>query len=166
MVLSTSIFDRVSSLYIILEDHANESLLIIVLPRFSTCSRGCAVRHDAGSGRVAPVHGTLWLCAIHTLWERSAQSRAPTSKTHTCTWPPSTTIISLLSVSSSRLIKPIEIDFKFIEVVPPGTLFDIEMKCLVSDNSRLKGKDMLVYAFFAVASLKSQVLIRNNSGAF
>ena len=71
------------------------------------------------------------------------------------------TIISLLSVSTSRLIKPIEIDFNFIEVLPPGTLFDIEMKCFVSDNSRLRGKDIssvciLCRCTFEIASLDSE----------
>ena len=35
------------------------------------------------------------------------------------------TLISLLSNPACRLIKPIEIDYNYIEVLPTGTLFDI-----------------------------------------
>ena len=48
-------------------------------------------------------------------------------------------IINPLSEKSCRLIPPIEIDFNFIEVLPPGTCFDIRNKCFKLDPIDLKG---------------------------
>ena len=47
-------------------------------------------------------------------------------------------LTKLLSKSACRLIKPISIDFNFIEVQPNGMCFDIMNKCFVK-NPVLKG---------------------------
>uniref|UniRef100_A0A7M5WRZ6 Uncharacterized protein n=1 Tax=Clytia hemisphaerica TaxID=252671 RepID=A0A7M5WRZ6_9CNID len=48
-------------------------------------------------------------------------------------------IINLLSVSSCRVIKPIKIDYNFIEVTPFGTCFNIREKCFQVDPVDLEG---------------------------
>ena len=55
------------------------------------------------------------------------------------------TLISLLSVPTCRLIKPIELDFNFIEVLPHGTLFDIEKKTFITDDSKLCGINLKLF---------------------
>ena len=50
-----------------------------------------------------------------------------------------TPIISLLSVSACRIIKPLIIDYNFIEVTPFGTCFNISEKCFQVDPPTLKG---------------------------
>jgi len=50
-----------------------------------------------------------------------------------------TQIVNLLSVNACRLIKPITIDFNFIEVLPAGTCFNIEEKKFEIDPKNLKG---------------------------
>ena len=50
-----------------------------------------------------------------------------------------TQIISLLSVKACRLIKPVVIDYNYIEVLPRGTCFNIEMKTFETDPKGLKG---------------------------
>ena len=47
-------------------------------------------------------------------------------------------LINFLSQPACRLIKPIEIDFNYIEVEPFGTCFDIEGKRFVADPKGLK----------------------------
>jgi hypothetical protein len=54
------------------------------------------------------------------------------------------TLISLLSNPACRLIKPIDIDYNFIEVLPAGTLFDIAGKCFVTDDAQLKGESLSI----------------------
>ena len=49
------------------------------------------------------------------------------------------TLIRLLSVPACHLIKPITVDYNFIEVLPAGTLFDIERKTFTTDSSLLRG---------------------------
>jgi len=49
-------------------------------------------------------------------------------------------LVNLLSEKYCRLIKPLVIDFNFIEVLPKGTCFDIEGKKFVARPSNLKGK--------------------------
>ena len=51
-----------------------------------------------------------------------------------------TNIISLLSVPSCRILKPIEIDHNFIEVMPYGTVFNIAQKKFEVDPESLIGK--------------------------
>ena len=48
-------------------------------------------------------------------------------------------IVALMSVPTSRIIKPITIDHNFIEVLPYGTCFNIELKQFELDPSSLKG---------------------------
>lgn len=48
-------------------------------------------------------------------------------------------LINLLSVSSCRIIKPIVIDYNFIEVTPFGTCFNIKEKRFEIDPPDLKG---------------------------
>ncbi|XP_066930600.1 uncharacterized protein [Clytia hemisphaerica] len=50
-----------------------------------------------------------------------------------------TPIINLLSVSSCRIIKPLIVDYNFIEVAPYGTCFNISEKCFQVDPPTLKG---------------------------
>lgn len=54
------------------------------------------------------------------------------------------TLISLFSNPACRLIKPIEIDYNYIEVLPAGTLFDIAGKCFVTDDAQLKGESLSI----------------------
>ena len=60
-------------------------------------------------------------------------------------------IINLLSQKSCRLIKPILMDYNFIEVLPMGTCFDIRNKCFELDPVDLKGN--LFFLFFKLANL-------------
>lgn len=48
-------------------------------------------------------------------------------------------LVSLLSVRSCQLIKPITIDYNFIEVLPFGTCYNIEMKRFEENPKDLKG---------------------------
>ena len=50
-----------------------------------------------------------------------------------------TNIIALLSVPSCRLLKPINVDHNFIEVLPHGTVFNIEKKSFEVDPETLVG---------------------------
>ena len=54
-------------------------------------------------------------------------------------------IISLLSQKSCRLIRPIQMDYNFIEVLPRGTCFNIRRKCFELDPVDLKG---IYYIYF------------------
>lgn len=58
-----------------------------------------------------------------------------------------TQIVNLLSVKACRLIKPISIDYNFIEVLPAGTCFNIEQKTFVKDPIDLKGVMICLYVF-------------------
>jgi len=49
------------------------------------------------------------------------------------------TLTNLLSQPKCALIKPIHIDYNYIEVQPRGTCFDIWNKCFVKDPVELKG---------------------------
>ena len=51
-----------------------------------------------------------------------------------------TPIINLLSQKTCQLIKPIKIDYNFIEVLPRGTCFNIRKKCFELDPEELDGK--------------------------
>ena len=62
-------------------------------------------------------------------------------------------IINLLSEKSCRLIPPIQIDFNFIEVLPPGTCFDIKNKCFKLDPIDLKGITFMFTADLCILSL-------------
>jgi len=53
-------------------------------------------------------------------------------------------IIGLLSVKACRLIRPIVIDYNFIEVQPFGTCFNISGKCFEKDPETLSG-NYLIY---------------------
>lgn len=48
-------------------------------------------------------------------------------------------IANLLEEPACRLLKPIEIDFNYIEVLPEGTLFDIAGKKFTRDHQKLRG---------------------------
>ncbi|XP_066933575.1 uncharacterized protein [Clytia hemisphaerica] len=50
-----------------------------------------------------------------------------------------TQIINLLSESACRIIKPLQIDYNFIEVTPYGTCFNIREKCFQLEPADLKG---------------------------
>lgn len=50
-----------------------------------------------------------------------------------------TPIVNLLSESACRIIKPISLDFNFIEVTPYGTCFNIREKRFEIDPPSLKG---------------------------
>jgi len=50
-----------------------------------------------------------------------------------------TQLVSLLSVRSCRLIKPITLDYNYIEVLPYGTCFNIEKKKFEENPKDLKG---------------------------
>ena len=52
-------------------------------------------------------------------------------------------IIYLMSVPSTRIVKPILMDYNFIEVQPFGTCFNIEKKVFQVDPPALKGKPQL-----------------------
>jgi len=54
---------------------------------------------------------------------------------------------SLLSVRACRLIKPIQIDYNFIEVLPLGTCFNIELKRFELDPKDLKGVALTAFYF-------------------
>ena len=56
-------------------------------------------------------------------------------------------LINLLSVSSCRIIKPIVIDYNFIEVTPFGTCFNIKEKRFEIDPPDLKGI-CWIFSFF------------------
>ncbi|XP_066929136.1 uncharacterized protein [Clytia hemisphaerica] len=60
-------------------------------------------------------------------------------------------IISLLSVKTCRIIKPISIDYNFIEVTPHGTCFNIAKKCFELEPRDLKGspRAFVKYAYDA-----------------
>jgi len=49
------------------------------------------------------------------------------------------TLTNLLSQPKCALIKPINIDYNYIEVQPKGTCFDIWNKCFIKDPAELKG---------------------------
>lgn len=48
-------------------------------------------------------------------------------------------IITMLAEPSCRLIKPIAIDYNFVECLPSGTCFNIEMKAFENHPESLKG---------------------------
>ena len=54
-------------------------------------------------------------------------------------------IIALLSVPSCRLLKPLEMNFNYIEVLPYGTVFNIEKKCFELDPEDLKGRNASIF---------------------
>lgn len=59
------------------------------------------------------------------------------------------TLTSLLSDSNCRLIKPISIDYNYIECLPRGTCFNIEKKCFEVNPINLKGspRAFVLYEF-------------------
>lgn len=63
-------------------------------------------------------------------------------------------LINLLSKPACKVIKPIEIDFNFIECLPQGYCFDIFNKCFVKDPADLKGSPR---AFVAYEYVKDSV---------
>lgn len=57
-------------------------------------------------------------------------------------------LISLLKVKSCRLIKPMKIDFNFIEVLPEGTCFNIAEKSFEKDPKDLNGTEISISLCF------------------
>lgn len=70
-----------------------------------------------------------------------------------------TQLISLLSAKASRLIKPILIDFIFIEEQPAGTCFNIERKRFEVDPKDLKGSLCCSRNFFSSTQSMHGLLI-------
>ena len=91
---------------------------------------GCTYRKPPGAVHTYMYSGTVH-DFIHTILGNAEVAEAIAAHT--------ATLIGLLSVPACHLIKPITVDYNFIEVLPAGTLFDIERKIFTTDSSLLRG---------------------------
>ena len=78
---------------------------------------GCTYRKPPGAVHTYMYSGTVH-DFIHTILGNAEVAEAIAAHT--------ATLIGLLSVPACHLIKPITVDYNFIEVLPAGTPFDIE----------------------------------------
>ena len=87
---------------------------------------GCTCRKPPGAVHTYMYSGTVH-DFIHTILGNAEVAEAIAAQT--------ATLIGLLSVPACHLIKPITVDYNFIEVLPAGTLFDIERMTFTTDSS-------------------------------